>query len=149
MSVAAEHTNRKFVWTDITLYEQTSQYTHNFSVQGVVPNKHGVVKLHAQVPRGEKGDQNKYLLSSNYMSEMRPCSATDRQIKVWLSLEIKQNHWGVQKKSCISFQFRADVQTYGHRPQYTPDNSAAETDVCTQKCQVAAWWLMLPEQYGQ
>jgi hypothetical protein len=34
------------------------------------------------------------------------------------------------------YQFRADVQTYsGHRPQYTASN-AAETDVCTQKCQV-------------
>jgi len=28
---------------------------------------------------------------------MRPCSYEDRHIKVWLSLEIKQNHWGILK----------------------------------------------------
>ena len=27
---------------------------------------------------------------------------------VWLRLEIKQNHWNIQKKSYISYQFRAD-----------------------------------------
>ena len=33
---------------------------------------------------------------------------------VWLRLEIKQNHWRILKKSCISCQFRADIQTCGH-----------------------------------
>jgi len=41
------------------------------------------------------------------------------------------------EKSCILYQFRADVQIYGHRSRYTADNDAAETDVFTQKCQVA------------
>jgi hypothetical protein len=35
------------------------------------------------------------------------------------------------KKNCIPYQFRADVQMYGHQPQYTADNDAAETDTCT------------------
>ena len=52
---------------------------------------------------------------------------------VWLRLEIKQNHWSILKKSCISYQFRTDVQTYGHRPQYTTDDTA-DGDVCAQKC---------------
>ena len=43
-----------------------------------------------------------------------------------------------EKKSCISYQFRADVQTCGHRPRYTVDNDAAENDVCAQKFQVVA-----------
>jgi len=34
------------------------------------------------------------------------------------------------KKSCISYQFRADVQTYGHRPGYAANGDASEIDVC-------------------
>jgi len=30
---------------------------------------------------------------------------------VWWRLEIKQNHWNILKRSCISYQFTADVQT--------------------------------------
>ena len=58
---------------------------------------------------------------------------------VWLRLEIKQNHRSIlkKKKSYISYQFRADVQTYGQRPRYAADNDAAETDVCAKKHQVA------------
>jgi len=41
-------------------------------------------------------------------------------------------------KSYISYQFRADVLTYGHRPRYTAENEAAGSDVCVQKCQVVA-----------
>jgi len=65
---------------------------------------------------------------------------------VLLSLEIKQSHWSILKKSCILYQFRADVQIYGHGSRYTADNDAAETDVYTQKCQVAVWWLLLPQR---
>ena len=43
---------------------------------------------------------------------------------VWLRLKIKQNHWSILKKCCNSYQFRVDVQTYGHRPWYTADNNA-------------------------
>jgi hypothetical protein len=39
-----------------------------------------VEKLHAQTSWGDRWDQNKDLFSRNYMSEMRPCSTTDRQI---------------------------------------------------------------------
>jgi len=41
------------------------------------------------------------------------------------------------------YQFRAGVQTY------TADSDAEETDMSIQKCQVAAWWLLLPQQYRQ
>jgi len=34
---------------------------------------------------------------------------------VWLRLEIKQNHWSILKRSCILYQFTADVQTYSKR----------------------------------
>ena len=51
-----------------------------------------------------------------------------------------------KKKSSISYQFRADAQMNGHRPRNTGDN---ETDVWAQKRQLAAWWLLLPHQYGQ
>jgi hypothetical protein len=44
------------------------------------------------------------------------------------------------ENSCSSYQFRADVQTYGHRPRFTADNEAAETAVCAHKCQVTAGW---------
>jgi len=36
-------------------------------------------KLRAQTSWGKRGDQNKYLLSRNYMLEMRSWSAMDRQ----------------------------------------------------------------------
>jgi hypothetical protein len=60
---------------------------------------------------------------------MRSCSATDRQIGsdwVWKSSRSTEVFW----KKCISYQFRADVQTYGHRPRYTAHSDAAETAVC-------------------
>jgi hypothetical protein len=38
---------------------------------------------------------------------------------------------------------------YGHQPRYTADNDAGETDLYTQKCQVAACWLLLPQHWGK
>jgi hypothetical protein len=46
-----------------------------------------------------------------------------------MSLEIKENNYSTLEKSCISYQFRADGQTYDHRTQYTADNEAAKPDV--------------------
>jgi hypothetical protein len=43
-----------------------------------------------------------------------------------------------EKESFVFYQFRADVQTYAHRPRYTADNDAAEIKVRNQKCLVAA-----------
>jgi len=40
----------------------------------------GAEKLSAQTLEGDRQDHNKGLLSRNYMSEMRPCSATDCHI---------------------------------------------------------------------
>ena len=54
---------------------------------------------------------------------------------VWLSFYIKQKHWSILRRSSISYKFRADIQTYGHRPRDTDDKDAAEIDVCAQKCQ--------------
>ena len=51
---------------------------------------------------------------------------------VWLSSEIKQNHWRVLKgkESCTLYQFRADVQTHdAHRPRNTADSDVAGTGV--------------------
>ena len=84
------------------------------------------------------GTKTKIYCQETDMSEMRPGSATDRQIGPdygWKSSKTTEVFW---KKSCISYQFRADVQTYGYQPQYMADNDAADTDMCTQKCQVAA-----------
>ena len=61
-----------------------------------------------------------------------------RTVKLGQSLEVKRNRWSILKKSYVSCRFRADVGTYGHRSLYTAHNDAAETDVCTQKCQLAA-----------
>jgi hypothetical protein len=58
--------------------------------------------------------------------------------KVGLTKFGSQNHLNIPKKNCISYQFRADIQSYGHRPQYTADNDAAEMAVRAQKSQVAA-----------
>jgi len=41
-----------------------------------------------------------------------------------------------EKKSCVSYQFRADVQTYGHRPRFTTNNAAAEAVLCAQKARL-------------
>ena len=45
--------------------------------------------------------------------------------------EAKPLKYSEKNKSCISYQFRADVQTYGHQTRYTADDKAAETDVCS------------------
>ena len=65
--------------------------------------------------------------------EMHPCGVTDHQIGRdwgWKSNKTTEVFWG---GNCFSSQFRAYVQMYGQWPQYT-----AETDVCAQKCLVAA-----------
>ena len=61
----------------------------------------------------------------------------------WLSSELKQNHCYILK-SCITYQFRADGPTWGHRPRYIADDDAGETDLCAQKCQVSACLSLLP-----
>jgi len=85
-------------------------------------------------------DQNKNLLS--IIVEICPYIAMDRQI--WSDYGWKSSKttevflgWG-GGTSCILYQFRSGVQTYGHRPRYTDDNDAAETGVWTQQCQDAA-----------
>jgi hypothetical protein len=47
-----------------------------------------------------------------------------------------------ETESCVLNQFRADVQTYDHRPRYTADNDAPDNDVCYQKCQFCTWLLL-------
>jgi hypothetical protein len=58
-----------------------------------------------------------------------------------------QNHWCVLKKSCMPYQCRADAPIYSHRPQYQSNNNEAKIVMCTQKCQVSAWYLPLPQWY--
>ena len=73
------------------------------------------------------------------MSQMHPYSATDLQIGsdwCWKSSKTAEV-FQKKKKSCILYQFRADVQTYSHWPWYTAKD-AADTEVCTQKCHVTA-----------
>ena len=72
------------------------------------------------------------------MLKIPPCSATDCQMGLtkFRNQENPLNY--SKKKGCIFYQFRADVQTYGHRPRYTAENDAAESDVCSQKYQVVA-----------
>ena len=97
--------------------------------------KNSMAKLHEVI----RGDQNKDLLSSNYIYR-RCVLAALRTIKLGLTMvgnQAKPLKYS-KKKNCISYQFRADVQTCGHRPRYTADNDAAQTDVCTPKCQFAA-----------
>ena len=52
--------------------------------------------------------------------------------------EAKSLKYSEKKKSCISYQFRADVKTYGHLPRHTSGNDASEIDMCVPNCQVAA-----------
>ena len=47
----------------------------------------------------------------------------------WLRLEIKQNHWSILKKSCISYQFQADVQTKLHRESTTMQSGIDDSQV--------------------
>lgn len=53
------------------------------------------------------------------------------------------------EKRCISYQFRAGVRTYGHRPRWTADNDAVETWRVRSKMPDFLWWLLLPQQYAQ
>jgi hypothetical protein len=71
--------------------------------------------------------KQRYIVRELYVG-MRPCSATGRQIGSKCGNQKNPRKYSAKK--CISYQFRADVQTYGHRPRYTADNDVAETDVC-------------------
>jgi len=57
-----------------------------------------------------------------------------QRYRPWIRLEIKQNHsriQGKEKKSCISYLFRASVQTYGQLSWYTDDwgNGGPKTNI--------------------
>ena len=54
-------------------------------------------KLHAQTSWGDRVDQNKDLLSSNCLSEMRPHSATDHQSRSKVGNEVKPLKYSEQK----------------------------------------------------
>ena len=56
------------------------------------------------------------------MSEMR--FAALRTDKFGL-IKVGKKTLNYTEKICISYQFRVDVQTYGHRPRYTAENEAA------------------------
>ena len=104
-------------------------YEYSTATRGI----QDVEKLHAQNSWVQMGDRNKDLLSRNRMSEMRLCSDKDPQIgsdQVWKANKITEVFWIT---SCISYQFKADVQTYDHRLRCTAGNNAAETDVSAQK----------------
>ena len=58
----------------------------------------------------------------SYMSEMR--FAALRTDKFGL-IKVGKKTLNYTEKICISYQFRVDVQTYGHRPRYTAENEAA------------------------
>ena len=93
------------------------------------------------------GDQNKNLLSSNYVGRASlQCHGPSKW--VWLRLVIKENRISILKKVVICYQLRPDIQTYRHRPRYTANanTDVAEINVCAQKCQVPAWWLLLLRQ---
>jgi hypothetical protein len=63
------------------------------------------------------------------MSELRPGRAADRQIgSTKVGSQAKPLKYS-EKKSCISYRFRADVQTYGHRYRFVADNDAAATNL--------------------
>jgi len=52
---------------------------------------------------------------------------TLRTLKLGLTKVGNQaNQWSILIKSCISCQFRANVQRYGHRTRYTADNDASK-----------------------
>ena len=53
-------------------------------------------KLHAETSWGDRGYENRDVLSTNYMLEMRPCSSEDRQIgsdEVWRSSKTTEVFW--------------------------------------------------------
>jgi len=45
--------------------------------------------------------------------------------------------------SCICYQFRADVQKCGHRPQYKEDNDAVQIFVCAKKMSRFCWTVVV------
>jgi hypothetical protein len=93
--------------------------------------KPDVVKPHAQTLWGDGEPKERFIVKEMYVRD----AALQRyglSIRVWLRLDIKQNSWSVLGGgSCISYQFRENAQTYSHQPQYTADNDAAKTDMCT------------------
>jgi hypothetical protein len=68
-----------------------------------------------------------------------------RIIKVGLSKVGNQTKpLNIPNKSFIFYRFRADIQTYGHRPQCRVVNDAAENGMDAQKAR-----LLLSQGYGQ
>jgi len=76
-------------------------------------------------------------------------------LAVPLTIKVGVTKFGIEAStetfcvSCICYQFRANDQTCGHRPQYKDDDTV-EIFVCAKKKgQVSAGWLLLPQRYGK
>jgi hypothetical protein len=89
----------------------------------------GVEKLHAQTCEVKGRTKTKiYCKGTIYQRCILAVLQTVRLGLTKVGNQVKSLKYS--ENICISYQFRADVETYGHRPQYTADDTA-ETDVCS------------------
>ena len=79
-------------------------------------------KLHAQTSWGDGGTKTKIYCQGTICWRVS-LQHYWRSNLVW-QVENQAKPLKYSKKCCNSYQFRVDVQTYGHRPWYTADNNA-------------------------
>ena len=73
-------------------------------------------KLQAQTSWGERGEQTKIYCQGTICGKC--VLAALRTVKLDLTkVGYQAKSLKYSKKNCISYQFRADIQTYGHRPR--------------------------------
>jgi hypothetical protein len=91
-------------------------------------------KLLAPTSSGDRGTKTKIYCQG---SVCRKCDLAElRTVKLGLrevGNEAKPLKYSENKRSCILFQIRADVQTCDHRPRNVADSDAAEAAMYAQK----------------
>jgi hypothetical protein len=89
----AGHTSMFNIWNNTistnTLVSEVPDINFYCAILHIQNMENSVPKLHEVIG----GDHDKHFLSSNCMSEVHHCTATDHQSGVTLRLETKKNHF--------------------------------------------------------
>jgi hypothetical protein len=99
-----------------------------------------------------KNLQAGFILCHGYSSEKLKSQKFTQNFHLKQHISWRVGDWQSHSILCMTIPL-IDIQTcksiYALYAQCMYADKTAEIDVCAQKCQVAAWWLLLPQQYRQ
>jgi hypothetical protein len=137
----------KYIHTHAQIYTYIHTYTHTYTHIHTYIHTYiiGAEKLHAQTSWVDREDQNKYLSRNGIRRRDLGALRTVKLGQTKVGSEAKPLRYS--KKSCIWYQFTADVRTYGHRSTQ-PTATQHRLKCALKNAKFAAWWLLLPQRFS-